>query len=45
MPIEEKPQVVESKQEEPMGITGLSDKEESDIDVSLNLEAESARGK
>ena len=42
---DEKPQVVESKQEEPMGITGLSDKEESDIDVSLNLEAESARGK
>ena len=31
--------------EEPMGVTGLSDKEESDVDVSLNLEAESQRGK
>ena len=42
---DEKLQVVESKQDEPMGVTGLSDKEESDIDVSLNLEAESQRGK
>ena len=42
---DEKLQVVESKQEEPMGVTGLSEKEESDIDVSLNLEAESQRGK
>ena len=30
---------------EPMGVTGLSDKEESDVDVALNLEAESQRGK
>ena len=30
---------------EPMGVTGFTDKEESDIDVSLNLEAESQRGK
>ena len=42
---DEKPQVVETKQVEPMGVTGLSDKEESDIDISLNLEAESQRGK
>ena len=42
---DEKLQVVESKQEEPLGVTGLSDKEESDIDISLNLEAESQRGK
>ena len=38
-------QVVEDKQEEPFMVTGLSDKEESDIDVALNLEAESQRGK
>ena len=31
--------------QEPMGVTGLTDKEESDIDVSLNLEAESKLGK
>ena len=31
--------------EEPMGVTGFTDKEESDIDVSIQLEAESARGK
>ena len=30
---------------EPMGVTGFTDKEESDIDVALNLEAESQRGK
>ena len=30
---------------EPMGVTGFTEKEESDIDVSLNLEAESQRGK
>jgi len=30
---------------EPMGVTGLSDKEESDVDVALNLQAESQRGK
>ena len=30
---------------EPMGVTGFTDKEESDVDVSLNLEAESQRGK
>ena len=41
----EKPQVVESKQEEPFMVTGLSDKEESDVDVALNLEAESKIGK
>ena len=38
-------QVVDTKQEEPFMVTGLSDKEESDVDVSLNLEAESQRGK
>jgi hypothetical protein len=31
--------------QEPMGVTGFTDKEESDIDVSIQLEAESARGK
>ena len=30
---------------EPMGVTGFTDKEESDIDVSLNLETENQRGK
>ena len=30
---------------EPMGVTGFTDKEESDVDVSLNLEAENQRGK
>ena len=30
---------------EPMGVTGFTDKEESDIDVALNLEAESKIGK
>ncbi len=30
---------------EPMGVTGFTDKEISDVDVSLNLEAESQRGK
>ena len=38
-------QVEETKQEEPFMVTGLSAKEESDVDVSLNLEAESQRGK
>ena len=38
-------QVVEDKQEEPFMVTGLSDKEESDVDVALNLEAESKIGK
>ena len=38
-------QVVEDKQDEPFMVTGLSDKEESDVDVALNLEAESQRGK
>ena len=38
-------QVVDTKQEEPFMVTGLSGKEESDIDVALNLEAESQRGK
>ena len=37
--------LVDDKQEEPFMVTGLSDKEESDVDVSLNLEAESQRGK
>ena len=31
--------------QEPMGVTGFTDKEESDIDISIQLEAESARGK
>ena len=31
--------------EQPMGVTGFTDKEESDVDVALNLEAESQRGK
>ena len=31
--------------QEPMGVTGLTDKEESDVDVALNLQAESQRGK
>jgi len=37
----------ESNQEEPMGVTGFDVKEkaESDIDIALNLEAESLRGK
>ena len=36
-----------SNQEEPMGVTGFDVKEkaESDIDIALNLEAESLRGK
>ena len=38
-------QVVDTKQEEPFMVTGLSDKEESDVDVALNLEAESKIGK
>ena len=38
-------QVVDTKQEEPFMVTGLSDKEESDVDVALNLQAESQRGK
>ena len=38
-------QVVNAKQEEPFMVTGLSDKEESDVDVALNLEAESKIGK
>ena len=38
-------QVVKDKQEEPFMVTGLSDKEESDVDVALNLEAESKIGK
>ena len=38
-------QVVDTKQEEPFMVTGLSDKEESDVDVALNLEAESKMGK
>ena len=42
---DEKLQVVEDKQDEPFMVTGLSDKEESDVDVALNLEAESQRGK
>ena len=42
---DEKLQVEETKQEEPFMVTGLSDKEESDVDVALNLEAESQRGK
>ena len=37
--------LVNDKQEEPFMVTGLSDKEESDIDVALNLEAESKVGK
>ena len=37
--------LVNDKQEEPFMVTGLSDKEESDVDVALNLEAESQRGK
>ena len=37
--------LVNDKQEEPFMVTGLSDKEESDIDVALNLEAESKIGK
>ena len=42
---DEKLQVVEDKQDEPFMVTGLSDKEESDVDVALNLEAESKMGK
>jgi len=42
---DEKLQVVDNKQEEPFMVTGLSDKEESDVDVALNLQAESQRGK
>ena len=42
---DEELQVVDTKQEEPFMVTGLSDKEESDIDVALNLQAESQRGK
>ena len=42
---DEKLQVVEDKQDEPFMVTGLSDKEESDVDVALNLQAESQRGK
>ena len=37
--------LVNDKQEEPFMVTGLSDKEESDIDVALNLEAENKVGK
>ena len=37
--------LVNDKQEEPFMVTGLSDKEESDVDVTLNLQAESQRGK
>ena len=37
--------LVDDKQEEPFMVTGLSDKEESDVDVALNLEAESKIGK
>ena len=37
--------LVNDKQEEPFMVTGLSDKEESDVDVALNLEAESKIGK
>ena len=37
--------LVNDKQDEPFMVTGLSDKEESDIDVALNLEAESKVGK
>ena len=35
----------EQEQEQPFMVTGLSDKEDSDIDIALNLEAESKRGK
>ena len=42
---DEELQVVDTKQEEPFMVTGLSDKEESDVDVALNLEAESKIGK
>ena len=42
---DEELQVVNAKQEEPFMVTGLSDKEESDVDVALNLEAESKIGK
>ena len=37
--------LVNNEQGEPFMVTGLSDKEESDVDVALNLEAESQRGK
>ena len=37
--------LVNDKHEEPFMVTGLSDKEESDVDVALNLEAESKIGK
>ena len=37
--------LVDDKQEEPFMVTGLSYKEESDVDVALNLEAESKIGK
>ena len=37
--------LVNNEQDEPFMVTGLSDKEESDVDVALNLEAESKRGK
>ena len=35
----------EQEQEQPFMVTGLSDKEDSDVDIALNLEAESKRGK
>ena len=37
--------LVNNEQGEPFMVTGLSDKEESDVDVALNLEAESKMGK
>ena len=37
--------LVNNEQDEPFMVTGLSDKEESDVDVALNLEAESKIGK
>jgi len=37
--------LVNNEQDEPFMVTGLSDKEESDVDVALNLQAESEVGK
>ena len=38
-------QLLKKEQEQPFMVTGLSDKEDSDVDIALNLEAESKRGK
>ena len=47
MPVsrQQNPKIKLVENEEPMGVTGFTDKEESDVDVALNLQAESQRGK